>query len=104
GLGRACELSGELMESEHERLLGYQKQILDQVMKISDDIILNGHPTERLCNNISLSFKNLSADLFSMGFGGLACSSGSACSSGAAEPSYVLKALGLDDATARATI
>ncbi len=104
GLGRACELCGEYMKTEHERLLSFQKLVVGRIMNLSRDIILNGHPTERLCNNLSFSFRNLSSDLFAMGLGGLACSSGSACTTGNPAPSHVLTALGLDEPTARATV
>lgn len=104
GLGAACALCEEHMQSEHKRLQNYQQQIISQVMAASKDVLLNGHPKERLCNNISFSFKNLSADVFTLGLSGLALSSGSACTSGSAKPSHVLMALGRDEATARATI
>jgi cysteine desulfurase len=104
GLGRACELCGELMESERQRLGRFQKELIEKITALSKDILLNGHPTERLCNNVSFSIKNLSADVFALGLGGLALSSGSACTSGSASPSHVLMALGLDEGTARSTL
>lgn len=104
GLGKACELCQELMSAEHLRLKKYQHQIIDRIMAASKEVLLNGHPSDRLCNNISFSFKNLSSDVFALGLGGLALSSGSACTSGSAKPSHVLTAIGRDDATARATI
>jgi cysteine desulfurase len=65
---------------------------------------LNGHPTQRLPNNINLSFAGVDAEALVMGMPEVACSSGSACTSTTLEPSYVLKAMGLDEALVHASI
>lgn len=104
GLGEACELAGRLMESEHRRLREFQTEILRKVNSAAPDVILNGDPDNRLCNNISLSFPGLSPDVFALSLSGLALSSGSACTSGSAEPSHVLTAIGREPALARATL
>ncbi|MCB0411063.1 MAG: cysteine desulfurase [Bdellovibrionales bacterium] len=104
GLGKACELCGQLLESESRRLRGYQQKILEALHSVEEHFILNGHPTQRLCNNLSLSFPKISADVFPLSLSGLAYSSGSACTSGSGKPSHVLKAIGLEDLAARATL
>jgi cysteine desulfurase len=65
---------------------------------------LNGHPTQRLPNNINLSFTGIDGEALIMGMTEVACSSGSACTSTTLEPSYVLKAMGLDEALVHASI
>jgi cysteine desulfurase len=69
-----------------------------------DYTYLNGHPTQRLPNNINLSFAGVDAEALIMGMTEVACSSGSACTSTTLEPSYVLRAMGLDDALVHASI
>ena len=62
-------------------------------------MVLNGHPTERLPNNINLSFPGLDAEtlLLTLDRAGISASSGSACTSGSIEPSHILTAMGLPD-------
>lgn len=104
GLGKACELCQNQMEKESQRLSGFRDHLIQQVLEKVPSARLNGHPTQRLPHNISLSFSGLSADLFALGLSGLACSSSSACGLGLATPSHVLMALGHDKALARATL
>ena len=102
GLGEASELAAK--NAECTRLFKLRDQIIKRVLEAVPEAQLNGHPTERLCNNISFSFKGLSSDIFTLGLSGLALSSGSACTSGSPEPSHVLKGIGHTDDLARATI
>ena len=104
GLGKACELASEKMLSEGARLTELRDFIIDSILSECPEARLNGHRTERLCNNVSLSFSGLSADVFALDLSGMAISSGSACCSGDSKPSYVLTALGLEDDLARATV
>ena len=69
-----------------------------------DYIFLNGHPTERLPNNLNLSFGFVEGESLMMGVSELAVSSGSACTSASLEPSYVLRALGVGDDLAHSSI
>ena len=57
---------------------------------------LNGHPTQRLPNNVNMSFENVEGEpiLLGLDFAGIYASSGSACSSASLEPSHVLLAIG----------
>lgn len=104
GLGKALELAQEEMQSESLRLTGFQQKILATLTTEIPNIKLNGHPQQRLYNNLSFSFSDLSADVFALGLSGLALSSGSACTSDSGEVSHVLKAMGLDNCLARATV
>ena len=104
GLGKACELCHAKMDEEGERLSKFRDDLIEWVLDGVSTARLNGHPTQRLANNVSFSFLGLSSDIFALGLSGLACSSGSACSSGEPQPSHVLKAIGHDNSLARATI
>ena len=104
GLGQACELCHKQMDKENQRLSEFRHHLIESVLEAIPTARLNGHPTERLSNNVSFSFHGLSSDIFTLGLSGLACSSGSACTSELAQPSHVLKAMGHDDALAKATI
>ena len=104
GLGAACELCSKKMSEENSRLKGLRDQLIKNILEACPEAKLNGHPTERLPNNASFSFENLSSDVFALGLSGLALSSGSACTSSDGKPSHVISALGRPDAEAKATI
>ena len=104
GFAKALELSVEEMASEAERLTGLRQRLLDRLNSELDYIFLNGHPTERLPNNLNLSFGYVEGESLMMGVNELAVSSGSACTSASLEPSYVLRALGVGDDLAHSSI
>jgi len=97
GMGKAAELAKAEMKSEAERLKrmrdGFIKGVLDSV----PESFLNGHPTKRLPNNVSVRFNYVEGEsiILSLDMEGVACSSGSACTSKTLEPSHVLLATGL---------
>lgn len=101
-LGAACEICFNKMSEETARLTHLRDQFIQRVLEQVPSARLNGHPTERLCSNVSFSFEGLSPDVFALGLSGLAISSGSACTSGA--PSHVLAAIGMPPSLANATI
>ena len=104
GFAKALELSVEEMASEAERLTGLRQRLLDRLNSELDYIFLNGHPTERLPNNLNISFGYVEGESLMMGVNELAVSSGSACTSASLEPSYVLRALGVGDDLAHSSI
>jgi len=76
------------------------------VLEKIDNAFLNGHPVNRLPNNVSFSFDFIEGEgmLVGLDMEGIAVSSGSACSSGSMEPSYVIRAIGRSDQLARGTV
>ncbi len=104
GLGRACELAGELLESEGEQILRLREKLRHGIMSRLDEVYLNGHPLQRLPGNLNLSFAFVEGESLLMGLKDIAVSSGSACTSATLEPSYVLKALGVGDELAHTSI
>jgi cysteine desulfurase len=103
-LGAASQIAALEMESEFMRV----KQLADLFMKnILDNITevyLNGDSDKRYPGNINLSFSYVEGESMILAIKDLAVSSGSACTSASLEPSYVLKALGLDDELAHTSI
>ncbi|MAV92199.1 MAG: IscS subfamily cysteine desulfurase [Bdellovibrionaceae bacterium] len=104
GLGEACALLSQSMDDEIEHLSGLQRRILDWAKSYGDEVVINGCETERLCNNVSLSFKTLPADRLRSALKTVAFSSGSACTSANPTPSHVLMALGRDQGLAQRTV
>lgn len=94
GLGQACALAHAEMEAERSRLTGLRDRLIQNVFKELEGVTLNGHATERLCNNVSLTIRGVEPDQLLLGLHDIAYSSGSACSSGTV--SHVLKAIGQD--------
>ena len=70
------------------------------------EVKLNGHPTNRLPNNVNFSFKYIEGEsiLLMLDMNGIAASSGSACTSGSLDPSHVLLALGLPHEIAHGSV
>ncbi len=81
-------------------------RIIEQVLDKVPGSRLNGHPTERLPNNVNLSFPGVEGEpvLLGLDMAGIAASSGSACSSGSLEPSHVLLAMGQPAERARSSL
>jgi len=104
GLGQACEIASRVWQDEGERLTRLRQRFIDGIFQRLDHVHLNGHPTQRLPQNINLSFAYVDGEALIMGMKEVACSAGSACTSTTLEPSYVLKAMGLPDALVHASI
>jgi cysteine desulfurase len=104
GFGKACELCSDEMPQEASRLRALRDGLCDGITSRLENVLLNGHPTERLPNNLNLSFADVQGEALMMAMRNVAVSSGSACTSASIEPSYVLKAVGLSDDLAHASI
>ncbi|HEX6496084.1 MAG TPA: IscS subfamily cysteine desulfurase [Acidobacteriaceae bacterium] len=104
GLGKACELAGQEMAEEGERLRRLRDKLKAKLESSLDYIHVNGSMEHRLPNNLNISFVYVEGESLLMGINDVAVSSGSACTSATLEPSYVLKALGLGDDVAHSSI
>ncbi len=104
GFGVACELCRQEMASESVRLTELRERLRQGIQEQLSDVTLNGHLTERLPGNLNLSFAHIKGEALLMALRDIAVSSGSACTTASLEPSYVLKALGLDDELAHGSI
>ncbi len=104
GLGTACVLAAEEMDGEGERISALKTRLLEGIRSRLSGVLLNGHATRRLAGSLNLAFEGVDAEALMRALPRLAVSSGSACTSAAVEPSYVLRALGLPEERARASI
>lgn len=104
GFGKACELCMEMMPEESKRMIALREKLQAGILKDLDEVYLNGHPTQRLPNNMNLSFAYVEGESVLMGLKELAISSGSACTSATLEPSYVIRALGVGSDLAHSSI
>jgi cysteine desulfurase len=104
GLGTACELVQKEMGGEAERLKGLRERLRTGLFAQLEDVYLNGDPVRRLPGNLNVSFAYIDGESLMMGLKEIAVSTGSACTSASLEPSHVLKALGVEEALAHASI
>ncbi|HEY0526366.1 MAG TPA: aminotransferase class V-fold PLP-dependent enzyme, partial [Stellaceae bacterium] len=100
GLGAACAIAAAEMAEEAQRLVGLRDRLLAALHRAVPDLRLNGDFARRLPGNLNFSVPGVTAEALIEACPGLAMSTGSACSAASVEPSYVLRALGLDDNTA----
>lgn len=104
GFGKAAELALLEMETEKDRLYKLRNKLENALLKI-EQVKVNGNRQYRLPHIANLSFQFTESESLMMSFNkNIAVSSGSACTSASMEPSYVLKALGLEDDLARASL
>ena len=105
GLGTACEIAGREMAAEAQRLAGMRDRLHKKLTSDLPGVTLNGDPKNRLPGNLNLSFSGVDGTALIEALAEDVCvSSGSACSSASVEPSYVLRAMGLSDADAGASL
>ena len=104
GLGAACRIAGEDMPAETERVRMLAQRLHGGITNRLEDIVLNGDAERRVAGNLNLSFSYVEGESLMMAIKDLAVSSGSACTSASLEPSYVLRALGVDEELAHTSI
>ena len=104
GLGTALEIATTVMPAEAARLGALRDRLQRGILERIDAVQLNGHPVERLPQNLNLSFAYVEGEALMMALDGIAVSSGSACSSAKKEPSHVLRAMGIGDDLAATSI
>jgi cysteine desulfurase len=104
GLGEACRLAlGEMLE-EAKRLAELRDRLTGQLRAAIPGVVVNGSMVARIPGNLNVTFPVATAADLMARVPDLCVSTGSACSSAAIEPSYVLRALGLDDEAASRTL
>ncbi len=106
GFGKACELAQKEMGQEKVRLQTLRDKLISGILDRIDDVRLNGHPTQRLPNNVNISLEFVEGEsmLLNLDLVGIAASTGSACSSSVLEASHVLLALGLPHELAHSSL
>lgn len=105
GIGKAAALCKEAIEGgEVEKIRALRDRLWSGLQAELDELYLNGSWEHRLPNNLNVSFAYVEGEAMMMGIKRIACSSGSACTSASLEPSYVLRALGVDVELAHTSI
>lgn len=104
GLGTACELCGQELPEESARLVRLREILKDTIISHMTDVYLNGHPTQRLPGNLNLSFASVSREPLVNAIQDLATTSGVTSTSVTVSPSSALKALGVGEELAGASV
>jgi cysteine desulfurase len=103
GMGEAFRIAREEMASENERLMALRDRFLKGLDGM-EEVYVNGDLDHRVPGNLNVSFNFVEGESLIMALKDLAVSSGSACTSASLEPSYVLRALGMDDELAHSSL
>jgi len=104
GFGKACEICRIEMPQENERLRALRDRLKDAITSRLEGVSVHGSIAHRLPHNLNIGFTGVEGEALLMGISDVAVSTGSACTSAHIEPSYVLKALGVDDDLAHSSI
>lgn len=105
GLGAAIKLACDNLSENAAKMTILRDRLMRGLAEIPE-VKLNGHPTERLPNNVNYSMKYIEGEsiLLKLDLSGIAASSGSACTSGSLDPSHVLLAMGLPHEIAHGSV
>ncbi|MDI9519601.1 MAG: cysteine desulfurase NifS [Bacillota bacterium] len=97
GLGAAIEIAALKQKENAARIAALRDDLQQSILENIPEVRLNGHPVNRLPNNLNISVKYIEGEalLLMLDLAGIAGSSGSACTSGSLDPSHVLLAIGL---------
>ena len=104
GFGRAAEIALAEMPEESARILGMRERLRKGIQSRVSDTFVNGSLQHRLPGNLNISFAYVEGEAMLMALKDVAVSSGSACTSSSLEPSYVLRALGVEEEMAHTSI
>jgi cysteine desulfurase len=104
GLGEAAAIAKREMAGEAERVANLRDRFYRTITERLPEVYLNGDQTRRLPGNLNLSFAYVEGEGLMMGIKDLSVSSGSACTSASLEPSYVLRALGVEEELAHTSL
>ena len=97
GLGEACKIAGQSMHEDASHSEELRTHLLEMLRLSAPDLVINGSMEHRLPGNLNIQFPGVDAEaLLASLQGRIAASTGSACNAGLIEPSYVLRAIGLD--------
>ena len=105
-MGKSFQLLRRCMEEEIEEIRRLRDKFENGLFERIPELVLNGHPTQRLPNTVNISFRFVEGEamLLNLDMMGIACSSGSACTSGSLEASPILMAMGADPTDAQGAL
>lgn len=92
------------MENDHAHIERMSHKFLNAMRDEVTEIVLNGHESHRYVGNLNISFACVEGESMIMALKDLAVSSGSACTSASLEPSYVLRAIGVEEDMAHTSL
>jgi cysteine desulfurase len=104
GLGKAAELASNEMDKDYRHVKKLFDKFLSRITSEAKEVYLNGDKHNRYPGNLNLSFAYIEGESMILAIKDLAVSSGSACTSTSLEPSYVLRALGVDEVLAHTSL
>lgn len=104
GLGKACEICREELAAKSCGIAGLRNRLRTRIVAELEGVSINGSMEHRLPGNLNLSFADVDGEDLLTALDDIAVSSGAACTSAHIEPSYVLKALGVSDKLAQASL
>ena len=104
GIGPACELAAKERGAESEPRPYLRDRLYKGIMEQLPEVYLNGDLESRIPGNLNLGFAYVEGESLMMGVKDLSVSSGSACTSASLEPSYVLRALGVEEDLAHTSL
>ncbi|MFQ5984060.1 MAG: IscS subfamily cysteine desulfurase [Alphaproteobacteria bacterium] len=104
GFGEACAIARRELRADDERIQRLRDRLYTGVVERIPDVYLHGDLERRISGNLNFSFAYVEAESLMAAMKVIAVSTASACTSAAVEPSYVLRALGVDDELAHSSI
>jgi len=105
GFGKAAEIANKEWREDARRIFGMRQRLREKLFSALDTIHLNGaDDPQRLPGNLNVSFSFVEGEAMMMAIRDVAVSSGSACTSASLEPSYVLRAMGVEEELAHSSI
>jgi len=103
GMGTAMRIAGEQMDADGRRITALRERLWSGLAGLPG-VRLNGHATRRAPGILNVAFDGVEGESLLFELPGLAVTSGSACATSHAEPSYVLRSLGLSDRLAQSSL
>ena len=105
GMGKAAEIITNETDADHPRIRDLRDRLMKGLQQRVPGTFINGSLDHRISGNLNIGFEGIDSEaLMDAVKDQIALSSGSACTSAAVEPSYVLRALGLSDTDAHASV
>lgn len=104
GFGAASRIAKREMERDREHVTRLASKMLTAITEEVPNIVINGDPDKRVPGSLNISFAYVEGESLIMSLKTIAVSSGSACTSASLEPSYVLRALGVEEELAHTSI
>lgn len=104
GLGKAIEIALKEMKANGKKYHDLSNYIYNEMAANFEGVQINGHPTQRLSNNLSLYIPGLESRALIVQLKNVAISTGSACTTAEVEPSHVIMALSGSEERAHSTI